>query len=94
MVLLPLEAENWVPPPEEMDESLLSCTSFFLLFSRNSFALALSLLGRGCDLERERLREVSECGLSLDGFRFRRGVASSESLESSSLLPSSSSECF
>jgi hypothetical protein len=39
-----------------MEESLLSFTSFFFLLSRNSLALAVSMLCRDCDLERERLR--------------------------------------
>ena len=61
MALL-LAGENWlpppddIPPPDEMDESLLSFTSFFFLLSRNSLALAVSMLCRDCDLERERLR--------------------------------------
>ena len=61
MALL-LAGENWlpppddIPPPDEMEESLLSFTSFFFLLSRNSLALAVSMLCRDCDLERERLR--------------------------------------
>lgn len=85
---------NWPSPPEEMERSLLSFTSFFLRLSRNSLALGSCAFGLDCDVERERPCADLECGLSPGDALLRPGDSSSSSPEDPSLESSSSTDSF